>query len=240
MNTTRISLWSGPRNISTALMYSFAQRADTLVFDEPLYGYYLEHSPAKTYHPGADEIIASMDTNGQNVVDMMCGPHDKPVAFFKNMTHHILPELDLSFLKNLVNVILTRDPVEMIPSFAKVIDQPKISDIGYAQHVELLEKMEEMGIKPIVLDSKQVLLTPKSTLSNLCDRIGIPFDEHMLHWQPGARPEDGIWAKYWYSNVHESVGFQPYKPKETPFPDHLKPLLEECIPYYEKLKEYAL
>ena len=125
----RICLWSGPRNVSTALMYSFAQREDTLVYDEPLYGYYLSQTEAKNYHPGADEVLDTMENNGDKVIEMIMGEHHRPVVFFKNMTHHLL-DLDRSFMKNIVNVILTRDPVEMLPSFADVIDNPGMEDIG--------------------------------------------------------------------------------------------------------------
>lgn len=236
----RISLWSGPRNISTTLMYSFAQRKDTQVFDEPLYGYYLKYSPAKKYHPGAEEIINTMEPNGEKVVEMMLTHSEKPVLFFKNMTHHLLPGLDRGFLKELVNVILTRDPVEMLTSYAEVVENPTLEDVGYKMHVELVEQLRMYNLPVIVLDSKAVLLHPEKQLQKLCDSIGIPFDPAMLSWTPGARPEDGCWAKFWYGNIHQSSGFNAYKPKSSPFPEKLKPLLEECMPFYEKLVRYAL
>ncbi|MCR9181904.1 MAG: sulfotransferase family protein [Flavobacteriaceae bacterium] len=235
----RISLWSGPRNISTAMMYSFAQRKDTQVFDEPLYGYYLKNSKAKEYHPGAEEIINTMETEGDKVVKMMLTNIEKPILFFKNMTHHLLPELDRSFLKQLVNVILTRDPVEMLPSFAEVIDTPSLYDVGYKLHLDIVEQLQAENLPVIVLDSKAVLLNPKEQLQKLCAAINIPFDPVMLSWTPGARPENGCRAKYWYGNIHKSTGFIPYQPKTNPFPEKLKPLLEECLPYYEKLKSLA-
>jgi hypothetical protein len=236
----RISLWSGPRNISTTLMYSFAQRKDTQVFDEPLYGYYLKNSPAKKYHPGAEEIINTMETSGEKVVEMMCSYSEKPVLFFKNMTHHLLPSLDRSFLKEMTNVILTRDPVEMLPSYAEVVETPKLEDVGYKLHMELVEQMKEYNLPIIVLDSKAVLLNPEKQLQKLCDAIGIPFDPAMLSWKPGARSENGSWAKYWYASIHQSSGFIPYKPKTSPFPEKLKPLLEECLPFYKQLKQLIL
>ena len=238
-NTKRICLWSGPRNISTALMYSFAQRKDTLVFDEPLYAHYLSQSKAREYHPGAADILATMENDGTKVVEMMMGQHDKPVVFFKNMTHHIL-DLDGSFMKDVFNIILTRDPVEMLPSFAKVIAQPTMDDVGYALHIQLLDQLRQMNVAPIVMDSKKILLNPKKTLSHLCQLIGIPFDENMLLWKAGARPEDGVWAKYWYNNIHRSTGFIKYKKKTEAFPTQLKPLLEKCIPYYKELLELAI
>lgn len=238
-NTKRICLWSGPRNISTALMYSFAQRSDTKVFDEPLYAHYLNETDADDYHPGAAEILDSMETDGQKVVEMMLGPHEKPVVFFKQMTHHLV-NLNLSFLKETINIILTRNPREMLPSYAKEIKHPTMRDVGYAQHLELFEFLQNRGEEPIVLQSEKVLKDPVRTLNKLCEAIGIPFEETMLCWEKGPRPEDGIWAKYWYQSVHNSTGFKPYQPKKEAFPEYLKPLLEECIPIYEKLMDCSL
>lgn len=238
-NIKRICLWSGPRNISTALMYSFAQRPDTVVYDEPLYGYYLSHSKAKEYHPGADEVIASLENEGDKVVQMMMGPQPKPVVFFKNMTHHLL-DLDRSFMKDVYNIILTRDPVEMLPSFAKEIQNPSMKDVGYEDHIDLLNDLIKMEITPIVIDSKQLLQDPPKILRQLCNRLSIPMDTAMLSWKAGARPEDGVWGKYWYGSLHQSTGFMKYQPKTTPFPDHLKPLLESSLPYYHQLMKLSL
>ncbi|WBL23454.1 sulfotransferase family protein [Zunongwangia sp. HRR-M8] len=235
----RICLWSCPRNISTATMYSFAQRKDTKVFDEPLYGYYLKQTNAASYHPGAKEIINSMESNGNAVIDMMLKNREKPVLFFKNMTHHLL-DLDTSFLKEVTNVLLTRDPKDMIPSFNQVIKNPTMQDVGYAAHTKILKKLDNLNAKTIVLDSTQTLKNPEIKLKKLCDFIGIPFDKNMLSWKAGAIPEDGIWAKYWYSNVHKSTGFQKYVPKKKNIPEQLLPLLEECIPHYEILKKRSI
>lgn len=236
---TRICLWSGPRNISTTLMYSFAQRKDTAVFDEPLYAHYLCNTNAAEYHPGAEDVISTLENDGQQVVEMMMGKHNKLVVFFKNMTHHLL-DLDRTFMKDVVNVILTRDPKEMIPSFAKVIDNPTISDIGYELHTELIEYFEKERIDYVVLDSKKILLNPETVLSAFCEKIGIEFEDTMLNWNSGARKEDGCWAKYWYKNVHQSTGYIPYKAKSAPFPVNLLPLLNECQPHYYKVVEKAI
>lgn len=236
---TRICLWSGPRNISTTLMYSFAQREDTTVFDEPLYAHYLCNTSADEYHPGAEDVITSQENNGQKVIDMMIGQQDKSVVFFKNMTHHLL-DLDRTFMKDVVNVILTRDPKEMIPSFAKVIDNPTIGDIGYELHTELIEYFEKEEIEYVVLDSKKILLNPEKVLSEFCNKIGIEFNKAMLKWKAGARKEDGNWAKYWYDNVHQSTGYLPYKVKTESFPVKLRPLLNECQPHYDKIVEKAI
>lgn len=239
-DSVRICLWSGPRNISTALMYSFAQRSDTKVFDEPFYAHYLSKTEARHYHPGSEEIISTMETDGEAVVcDLILGDHSAPVLFFKQMTHHLI-ELDLGFLDTTVNIILTRDPRDMLPSYVKQVDQPVLKDVGYAQHVALLEYLRTRGQNPPVLDSRETLLNPRHVLTQLCDRIGIPFQESMLTWPAGPRPEDGIWAKYWYQNVHRSEGFQPYKKKGDPFPERLQSLLQECLPFYDRLQALAI
>ena len=226
--------------MSTALMYSFAQRTDCKVFDEPLYAHYLSKTPAREYHPGAEEVIATMQNDGEKVVrDLILGDFDKPVIFFKHMTHHLV-NLDLGFLSKTVNVLLTRDPVDMLPSYAAQVEKPNLQDVGYKQHIELLNYLQSIGQNPPVLDSKQVLLNPKKVLSALCERIGIPFDDAMLKWKAGARPEDGSWAKHWYKSVHESTGFGKYVQKSEPFPESLKLLLEECRPYYEQLNAMAI
>jgi hypothetical protein len=239
-NIKRICLWSGPRNISTALMYAFAQRVDTKVFDEPLYGYYLKQHPvAHSYHPGAEDILQTMETSGNKVIQMMLRNDEMPVLFFKHMTHHLL-DLDCSFMKDTINIILTRDPKDMLPSFDKIIKVPSLDDVGYQLHIDLLNYFESQSIPFKVINSKQVLKNPEDTLRKLCEFADIPFEKSMLSWKPQKREEDGIWAKYWYHNVHKSSGFQKYEPKKEPFPEHLNPLLEECLPYYNKLMEYTI
>ena len=238
-NITRIYLWSGPRNISTALMYSFAQREDTLVFDEPLYAHYLNQTKANQYHPGSADILNSMENDGEKVVKVMIGKHDKPVLFFKNMTHHLL-NLDRSFMNEAFHIILTRNPTEMIPSFAKVIEKPKLNDLGYTEHLELLRYFQKMSIDYIVVDSKDILLNPELMLKKICQHIGISFDLKMLKWEKGPRPEDGIWAKYWYGNIHKSTGFMKFKAKTESFPKELNFLLNSCLPCYNELIKTAI
>ena len=238
-NGKRLFLWSGPRNISTTLMYSFAQRMDTTVFDEPLYGAYLSSSKTREDHPGFDEIIDSMPTSYDSVIAEMLGKMDRSVAFYKNMAHHLL-DCDLDFLKEGVNIILTRDPREMLPSFDKVISNPKIEDVGYKAHVELIASLESMNAAYVILDATFLLKNPEGVLKQLCEICGISFDSRMLSWDKGPKTEDGIWAKYWYQNVHHSRGYQPYKKKRIPFPNHLVPLLKECEGYYQVLRQRAL
>ena len=236
----RLSVWSGPRNISTALMYSFAQRADTQVVDEPFYGHYLANSPARGYHPGAEDVIASMETNAGRVLERIFGPWSRPVLFLKNMTHHLV-SMDWGFTERLTNVILIRDPVDMLPSFAKGVPEPSLHDTGYDTLVRLVDHLIERGRpSPAVIDSRDVLRDPAGLLTSLCRRVGLPFDEAMLSWPAGPRPEDGVWAEHWYASVHRSTGFAPYAPKDEPFPVRLEPLLEECRPYYDRLAALRL
>lgn len=234
--TKRIFLWSGPRNISTTLMYSFAQRKDTKVFDEPLYAHYLTSTNAKEYHPDAEFIIRSMECNGQVVVDKMLDNNSAELVFFKNMTHHLL-DIDKSFMKKGLNVILTRSPEDMLPSFHKVIPNPTLNDVGYKSHVKLLHYFEENDISYLVMDSKMILDNPEHQLKRLCKHANIPFLNAMLSWPKGPRVEDGVWAKDWYHNVHQSNGFMKYRKKTEKFPRELNALLDECLTYYKQLKE---
>jgi len=237
-STLRIQLWSGPRNVSTALMYSFAQRGDTRVVDEPLYAHYLRVSGAE--HPGREEVLAWQEQDGEKVVrEVLLGPCDRPVVFFKQMAHHLV-ELDRSFLAQCANVILTRDPEEMLPSLAENLAVPTLRDTGYAMQTGLLRELRALGQEPPVLVARELLLDPRGVLSQLCARLGLAFDERMLSWKPGPRPEDGIWAPHWYANVHRSSGFQKYARKNAPFPERLKPLLAECRPHYAELARLAL
>ncbi len=235
--TVRICLWSSPRNISTALMYSFAQRTDTKVVDEPFYGFYLSHTSAKEYHPGAVEIMQAMEHDGNTVIRTMMGPQDKPVVFYKNMTHHML-DLDISFTSKVVNIILTREPLQMINSFSKVVDKPKMKDIGYQAQVDLLNYFKKIGATFMVIDASDILLNPHKALDAMCRKARIEFQPAMLSWKAGRRKEDGIWAKYWYSNVHQSTGFDAYEEKKIEVSDALKPLVKRCEPLYNYLKQH--
>ena len=237
--TQRINLWSGPRNISTAIMYSFAQRPDTKVEDEPLYAYYLHNTDARHYHPGAEDILNSMEVDAAKVLSRIKSDDSAEVFFYKNMTHHLLT-LDDAFFDGFYQVILTRDPVEMLPSFAAVIEHPTMDDVGYRRHSELVEKFQRDNIPFVVIEAERFLNSPEEKLRKLCKALEIPFYPEMLSWPAGARPEDGVWAPFWYANVHKSTGFMPFKKKTEPFPEHLNPLLAECMPHYLKLKAMAL
>ena len=236
--TTRISLWSGPRNVSTALMYSFAQRPDTFVVDEPLYGHYLAVSGAD--HPGRDEVMAHMNLNGPLVAqELIRTDYQKPLVFFKNMAHHLI-KLPQEFLSGLINIFLVRDPREMLPSLVNQIPNPRMLDTALEMQWQLYEQLQAQGHQPLVIDSKELLLNPSKILSEACARLDIPYFSEMTSWNPGAREEDGIWAKHWYHNVHKSTGFATYVPKQEVVREDLLPLLQECEYYYHLLYQQAL
>lgn len=240
MKNTRINLWSSPRNISTAMMYSFAQREDMSVVDEPLYAHFLTHTSTQALHPATSQILKSQECEGEKVVSQMLkGLYPKPFILFKQMTHHLI-NLEEYFLEKMKNVLLIRDPRRIIASYVKVIPNPTIQDIGIKMQTELFDKLQEKNALNAIVDTKQVLLNPEKVLSELCDKLEIPFTKKMLNWKAGARPEDGIWAPYWYANVHSSTGFQPYVEKEVQLSEKLEELAKECMPHYERLRKYAI
>ena len=244
MQTKRICLWSGPRNVSTALMYAFAQRSDTQVIDEPLYAHYLHTKygadTADSTHPVTVEVIASMGTDATEVVrDVILGPCDTPVLFMKQMAHHLI-EMDLSFLEQTLNIFLIRDPKEMLPSLAKVIGTPVLADTGLKTQHDLFISLRAVGQSPPVLDARLLLEDPRRVLRQLCERLDLRFDASMLSWEAGGNSADGVWAPYWYGNVHRSTGFAPYRPKSEPFPTELENVLAACSPHYEVLRRDAI
>lgn len=234
-----ICLWSGPRNISTALMYSFAELPGVRVIDEPLYGHYLRISGAD--HPGRQEILAATNCDGDAVMQELIrqqASDQSRVLFMKHMAHHLI-ELDLGFLRSTNNVFLIRDPREMLPSLTIQLPHARIEDTGLQRQWELYSDLADSGQHPVVLDSRELLLDPEAVLRQLTLHLNIEFSSDMLTWTAGARAEDGIWAPHWYHAVHASTGFAPYQAKSD-FPDHLQPLLDDCSPWYDKLYAQAL
>lgn len=221
-------------------MYSFRSRADTSVFDEPLYGHYLRVTGVE--HPGREEVLATTETDGERAVQrIILGPYPTEVVFLKNMGHHIAGVgLDLGFLDEVTNVFLIRDPAEMLTSLIRNLPHPTVEMTGLPQQAGLLDRIVSRGGTPVVLDSKQVLLDPASVLEELCRRIGIGWDPAMLSWSAGPKPEDGCWAPYWYGRLHRTTGFEPYRAKNEAVPARLRSLLEECLGYYELLRPYAI
>lgn len=231
--TTRINLWSCPRNVSTAFMYSWRSRQDTRVYDEPLYAHFLRVTGTK--HPGRVESLASMDQDGERVVrEVILGNESAPVLFFKQMTHHLV-DMDDSFIGKTKNILFIRDPEEIIFSYGKVIAEPIMEDIGVEAQMKLWERWGETGHIHAVLDSKYLLQDPPGILRQLSDRLGIPYDPGMLSWEAGPKPEDGVWAPYWYTNVHRSAGFAPYRKREVVLTPYQTELAQTCKPFYEFL-----
>ena len=236
--TKRIHLISGPRNISTALMYAFANREDFTVVDEPLYANYLKVTGKD--HPGRKETLASQKSDYKSVYDnVMLGDYPTPFVFLKNMAHHLLEakEEDISQFHNL---FLIRDPEQLIHSFSKVIPNPSMLDIGLEEELKWFKIAQKNGFNVTVLDSNEVLKNPNLVLTKLCHKLDIPFDEAMLNWEAGPRNEDGVWAKYWYNSVHKSTGFKKWESNETTLKPHLLPLYEKALPLYNELFENAI
>jgi len=237
----RIAMWSGPRNISTALMRAFENRADAAVTDEPLYGHYLLATGLD--HPGRDEVIAAQETDWRKVAAALTGPvpGGTRVWYQKHMAHHLLPEIGRDWLDRLTNCFLIRDPREVLASYVMTRAQPTIEDLGLPQQVEIFEHVRaQTGRVPPVLDARDALEDPRRALGLLCAAVGIPFSERMLAWPEGPRPTDGVWGRHWYAGVWRSTGFRPYRPPATPLADELRPLAAACAPYYQMLHAHCL
>lgn len=234
-----ICLWSGPRNVSTALMYSFAELPEIRIVDEPLYGHYLRVSGSN--HPGRAEILAAMNCDGDAVMLSLLQQQRQTTdarLFVKHMAHHLV-SLNLDFLTRTDNIFLIRDPRQMLPSLTIQLPEAGLADTGLQRQWQLYAELVDKGQHPAVLDSKELLLDPAAVLRQLCAHLGIGFDDSMLTWRSGPRKEDGVWAPHWYHVVHQSTGFSSYVEKPD-FPEPLLPLLRECEPWYERLYEHAL
>jgi hypothetical protein len=241
MQPIRIAMWSGPRNISTAMMRAWGNRPDTFVIDEPFYAYYLKATGKK--HAGADEVIATGETDWRKVVTQLTSPlpNGKRIFFQKQMTHHLLPEVDREWLGSVANCFLIRDPREVIASYIKKQGDPALQDLGFVQQAEIFDWVcARTDAPPPVIDARDVLENPKKTLGLLCDAVGVEFSESMLSWPPGLRETDGVWARYWYGEVARSTSFEPYRPRRDEVPTHLFEIHERCRECYERLYEYRL
>lgn len=219
-------------------MYSFRQRGDTTVIDEPLYAHYLVTTGI--WHPGRDDVLASQDGDGVAVIrEVILGPSPTPIVFFKQMAHHLIG-LDWSFLDSMTNVILTRDPRAVLASFTKQVDDVNEDTTGLPTCVRLLDRMLAAGETPIVVDAADLLAEPGEILHSLCLAIGIPWDASMLAWELGPVPEDGVWGVHWYAKTHASTGFEPGVPKSLVLSDDVEEIASRCRPMYERLREYAI
>jgi len=240
-NVQRIAMWSGPRNISSAMMRSWGNRPDTLVCDEPLYAHYLLKTG--TPHPGADEVMRSQENDWRKVTRTLTEfvPPGKTIFYQKHMTHHLLPEIDRDWLSRLTNAFLIREPREVVASFAKIAGTPRIEDTGFRQQLDIFNWVRsKTGRVPPVVDARDVLEDPPRLLRFLCDALDVEFTDAMLSWPAGPRDTDGVWARHWYDNVVKSTTFQPYKAKTEPVPPRLDDLLHEADEIYRRLYEYRL
>jgi hypothetical protein len=237
----RLAMWSGPRNISTAMMRAWGNRADATVIDEPFYAYYLKATGKR--HPGADEVIASGETDWRKIIAQLIGPipNARRIFFQKHMTHHLLPEVDREWLCAVTNCFLIREPREVIASYIKKREEPALQDLGFVQQAKIFDfiRTRTTSIPPVV-DAKDVLKNPERMLRLLCEAIGVEFSDSMLSWPPGLRETDGVWANHWYGEVAKTTSFQSYRLKDAKVPAHLQEVHHRCCECYERLYEYRL
>lgn len=237
----KIAMWSGPRNLSTAMMYAFAARGDCAVWDEPFYAAYLARTGID--HPMRDAIIATDDTDPTRIAATCTGPtpDGKALHYQKHMTLHMIPEFDRGFMRALTNVFLIRHPARVVASYSQKREAPTLADIGFVQQAELFDQVAGWtGRPPLVIDSADIRANPRDSLTKLCTALGIPFTENMLHWPVGPKPYDGVWAPHWYNAVHASTGFgEPEGPLPT-LPAEYAPLVEQALPHYQRLAAHKL
>ena len=238
----RVAVWSGPRNISTALLRAWGSRADTAVTDEPLYAAYLAATGKS--HPGREAILASQPTDWRTVAARLTGPvpGDRPIWVQKHMAHHLRPEMERGWLGAFRHAFLIREPAAMLASLAKVLPGATLDDTGLPQQVELFEReADRLGHAPPVLDGRTVRAHPEAQLRALCEGLGVAWDPAMLTWAPGPRETDGVWGPFWYTRLYTTTGFEPPEPERTPVvPDALRPVLDACRPLYATLAAHAL
>ncbi|MCW1918914.1 HAD family hydrolase [Rhodobacter sp. KR11] len=231
-------MWSGPRNLSTAMLYSFAARGDCAVWDEPFYAAYLQATNLP--HPMAAEVIAAGEPDPQKVATLCTqNPPLQSLFYQKHMTLHMIPAFDRGFLKDLTNAFLIRHPARVIASYAQKRESPTLADLGFTQQTELFDQVAQMtGAAPPVVDSADIRANPKATLFRLCTRLNIPYTDRMLTWPPGPKPFDGVWAPHWYNAVHASTGLgDPEGPLPTLTPE-LQRLCDQAMPHYDRLRKF--
>ena len=239
--TLRIAMWSGPRNISTAMMRAWENRPDCEVVDEPLYAHYLAATGAD--HPGRDEVIAHGDTDWRRVANWLSGtaPGGKPIWYQKHMCHHLLPTMQLDWIDTLHNILLIRDPRDVVASYLRTRDTVSAEEIGLPQQLALLKRLERhTGKTPLIIDSGDFLDEPEPHLRAICASLNIAFSEHMLHWPSGPRDSDGIWAPHWYHAVWKSTGFAAPEPKAEQLTGLAAAVADECLPIYQQLHALRL
>ena len=241
MDVVRIAMWSGPRNLSTAMMRSFGNRADTFVSDEPYYGAFLKASGAP--HPMRDEIVAAMDCDWRSIATTLAGacPDGSPIWYQKHMWHHMIGPVGFEDFAGFSHAFLIRDPAAMIASYLRKREAAAFEDFGLDRQADFFAReADRLGHAPPVVDAADVLADPRSVLSALCARLGIAFDPAMLHWPLGRRPTDGIWASHWYRAVEASTGFAPPETEPAALPDEARRLAHRCRPFYERLAAHRI
>lgn len=243
MTVRRVAMWSGPRNISTAMMRSFENRSDCAVVDEPFYAAYL--SDTGLDHPGRLQVLSSQSQDWRTVADALCTEEPAPVYYQKHMTQHILPDMDLAFTEQFTNCFLVREPRRIIASYAKVREEFTLDELGFAQQAALFEReCDRLGAVPPVLDAALTLNNPRGVLTQLCARLSLPFDEGMLSWPAGPRESDGVWGPHWYDSVWASTGFavpdQSDKEQPAVLSTALEALCAEAERTYEQMLAHAL
>ncbi len=231
----RLAMWSGPRNISTAMMRSWENRPDTIVVDEPLYPHFLAATGID--HPGRDEVLAVGETDWRVVVDQLLGPVPAGIAVFfqKHMAHHLVPGLEHGWMRALTNVLLIREPGEVVASYVKAREQVSADDIGLPQQAMLYDEWTSWGMTPRVIDAADFLRDPETHLRGLCDLVGVDFTDAMLRWPSGRRDTDGVWGPHWYDAVWSSTGFTPYVPRVVDLEGRPAEVAAKCLPAYERL-----
>ena len=233
-----IYMWSGPRNLSTALMRSFENRNDTIVWDEPLYAYYLKKTKKK--HPLANDIIEKYETNINNLILNMTKDVKRKYLYQKHMTHHILSETPLEWIKNGINCFLIRNPKEVIQSYIKKNILTNSNDIGFPMQIKLLNLVKELGVKPIVINADDLTSNPKRVLEILCKKLHIDFTKRMLNWPSGRRNTDGIWGKVWYKNVESSTSFKNLNKNHDDIPIKYNNIYLECLEIYKNINNHNI
>ena len=243
MNKTvkRIAMWSGPRNLSTAMMRAFGARPDCAVSDEPFYAAYLAATGLD--HPMRDAVLASQPTDALRVAADMLGPvpGGRPVWYQKHMAHHMLPDFPLGWMEEVTNVFLLRSPERVLASYAQKRESVTLADIGFADQAMLFERVaDRLGHAPIVIEAEDVRRDPRGSLSALCAAIELPFDEAMLTWAPGQHVSDGVWAPHWYGAIFKTTGFAPPDEGAPDLPDYLQSIADLAQPFYQRMRAFKL
>ena len=237
----RIAMWSGPRNLSTAMMRAFGARGDCFVWDEPFYAAYLAATGLE--HPMRAEILAAHDNDPASVAAACAAPAPDGSALFyqKHMTHHMLPGFDLGWMDDAANVFLIRAPERVLASYVAKREDVTLEDIGFVQQAALFDRVaDRLGAAPAVIDASDVRANPAGVLKKLCAAIGIAWTNRMLSWAPGIHASDGIWARHWYNAVEGSTGFATSPERDVELPPHLAAIAEAARPSYERLKAQAI